>query len=83
MALPRWELSDLKADETMPPLGRSRTSRLAFATKPSPVKSSSAHEYDKLLRRLMVEPVAEFTLKGIRRPMLAYNVLESSPSKPN
>jgi adenylate cyclase len=30
-----------------------------------------------------VEPVGEFTLKGIRRPMLAYNVLESSPSKPN
>jgi GAF domain-containing protein len=28
----------------------------------------------------MVEPVGEFTLKGIRRPMPAYNVLESSPS---
>jgi PAS domain S-box-containing protein len=26
----------------------------------------------------MVEPVCEFTLKGIRRPMLAYNVLESA-----
>jgi class 3 adenylate cyclase len=30
-----------------------------------------------------VEPVAEFTLKGIRRPMLAYNVLEALSSKPN
>ena len=28
----------------------------------------------------MVEHVGEFTLKGIRRPMSAYNVLESSPS---
>jgi len=25
--------------------------------------------------------VGEFALKGIRRPMMAYNVLESSPSK--
>jgi class 3 adenylate cyclase len=30
-----------------------------------------------------VEPVGEFTLKGIRRPMTAYNVLETSSSKPN
>jgi class 3 adenylate cyclase len=30
-----------------------------------------------------VEPVGEFTLKGIRRPMVTYNVLEHSPSKPN
>jgi len=30
-----------------------------------------------------VEPVGEFTLKGIRRPMAAYNVLAASPSKPN
>jgi class 3 adenylate cyclase len=30
-----------------------------------------------------VEPVGEFTLKGIRRPMMTYNVLESSPSKLN
>jgi class 3 adenylate cyclase len=30
-----------------------------------------------------VEPVGEFSLKGIRRPMMAYNVLESSPSKSN
>ena len=25
----------------------------------------------------------EFTLKGIRRPMMTYNVLEHSPSEPN
>ena len=30
-----------------------------------------------------VEPVGEFALKGIRRPMTAYNVLAASPSKPN
>jgi class 3 adenylate cyclase len=32
---------------------------------------------------VMAEPVGEFTLKGIRRPMLVYNVLASSPAKPN
>jgi class 3 adenylate cyclase len=30
-----------------------------------------------------VEPVGEFTLKGIRRPMTAFNVLAASPSKSN
>jgi adenylate cyclase len=30
-----------------------------------------------------VEPTGEFTLKGIRRPMMTYNVLEPSLSKPN
>jgi adenylate cyclase len=30
-----------------------------------------------------VEPIGEFELKGIRRPMAAYNVLASSSSKPN
>jgi class 3 adenylate cyclase len=30
-----------------------------------------------------VEPVGEFTLKGIRRPMMTYNVLEPLFSKPN
>jgi class 3 adenylate cyclase len=30
-----------------------------------------------------VEPVGEFTLKGIRRPMMTYNVLAPSLSKPN
>jgi len=30
-----------------------------------------------------VEPVGEFAMKGIRRPMMTYNVLEPLPSKPN
>ena len=30
-----------------------------------------------------VEPAGEFNLKGIRRPMAAYNVLEQTPSKTN
>jgi class 3 adenylate cyclase len=34
-------------------------------------------------KAVTVEPVGEFTLKGIRRPMTAYNVLASSASKPN
>jgi class 3 adenylate cyclase len=34
-------------------------------------------------KAVTVEPVGEFTLKGIRRPMMAYNVLASSPSKLN
>jgi GAF domain-containing protein len=32
---------------------------------------------------ITVEPVGEFALKGIRRPMTAYNVLEASLSKPS
>ncbi len=34
-------------------------------------------------KAVMVEPVGEFTLKGIRRPMMTYHVLELLPSKPN
>jgi adenylate cyclase len=34
-------------------------------------------------KAVTVEPVGEFALKGIRRPMAAYNVLASSSSKPN
>jgi hypothetical protein len=34
-------------------------------------------------KAVTVEPVGEFALKGIRRPMAAYNVLASSRSKPN
>jgi adenylate cyclase len=30
-----------------------------------------------------VEPIGEFTLKGIRRPLMTYNILGNSPSKPN
>ena len=34
-------------------------------------------------KAVTIESVGEFALKGIRRPMLAYNVLEHSPSKLN
>jgi GAF domain-containing protein len=34
-------------------------------------------------KAVTVEPVGEFTLKGIRRPMTAYNVLAASPSIPS
>ena len=33
-------------------------------------------------KSVTVEPVGEFSLKGIRRPMAAYNVLAPSTSKP-
>jgi class 3 adenylate cyclase len=32
---------------------------------------------------IAVEPVGEFALKGIRRPMMAYNVLDISLSDPS
>ena len=34
-------------------------------------------------KAVTVEPIGEFTLKGIRRPMMTYNVLEPLPSNPN
>jgi hypothetical protein len=34
-------------------------------------------------KAVTVEPVDEFALKGIRRPMTAYNVISSSPAKMN
>ena len=34
-------------------------------------------------KAVTVEPVGEFALKGIRRPMMTYNVLDSLSSKPN
>jgi class 3 adenylate cyclase len=34
-------------------------------------------------KAVTVEPVGEFNLKGIRRPMAAYNVLASSSSESN
>ena len=37
----------------------------------------------KVENAVTVEPVGEFALKGIRRPMMAYNVLEASTSKMN
>jgi class 3 adenylate cyclase len=34
-------------------------------------------------KAIAVESVGEFALKGIRRPMMAYNVVESLPPEPN
>jgi class 3 adenylate cyclase len=57
-------------------------SRLCDEAKPSQILISPRvrQEVDKAVK---VEPVGEFTLKGIRRPMMTYNVLETSPVKPN
>ena len=57
-------------------------SRLCDEAKPGQILISP-RVLTKVENAVTVEPVGEFTLKGIRRPMLAYNVLESSPSKPN
>jgi class 3 adenylate cyclase len=57
-------------------------SRLCDEAKPGQILISPRVmlEVDKAV---MVEPVGKFTLKGIRRPMMTYNVLELLPSKPN
>ena len=34
-------------------------------------------------KAVIFEPVGEFALKGLRRPMMTYNVLSSSPAKPD
>jgi adenylate cyclase len=34
-------------------------------------------------KAVTVEEVGEFALKGLRRPIMAYNVLQSSLAKPN
>jgi adenylate cyclase len=57
-------------------------SRLCDEAKPGQILISPRVR-QAVEKAVMVEPVCEFTLKGIRRPMLAYNVLESSPYKPN
>ena len=57
-------------------------SRLCDEAKPGQILISPRVR-QAVEKAVMVEPVCEFALKGIRRPMLAYNVLESSSSKPN
>jgi GAF domain-containing protein len=52
-------------------------SRLCDEAKPGQILISPRVR-QAVERAVMVEPVCEFTLKGIRRPMLAYNVLASS-----
>jgi adenylate cyclase len=57
-------------------------SRLCDEAKPGQILISP-RVLTKVENAVKVESVGEFTLKGIRRPMMAYNVLESSPSKLN
>ncbi len=57
-------------------------SRLCDEAKPGQILISP-RVLTKVENAVTVEPVGEFALKGIRRPMMAYNVLASSPSKPN
>jgi class 3 adenylate cyclase/putative methionine-R-sulfoxide reductase with GAF domain len=57
-------------------------SRLCDEAKPGQILIAP-RVFTKVENAVTVEPVGEFALKGIRRPMMAYNVLASSPSKPN
>jgi adenylate cyclase len=54
-------------------------SRLCDEAKPSQILISP-RVLLAVDKAVTVEPVGEFNLKGIRRPMMAYNVLESSSS---
>jgi adenylate cyclase len=57
-------------------------SRLCDEAKPGQILISP-RVLTKAENAVTVEPVGEFALKGIRRPMMVYNVLEASPSKSN
>jgi adenylate cyclase len=57
-------------------------SRLCDEAKPGQILINS-RVLTKVENAVTVEPVGEFALKGIRRPMMAYNVLEASTSKLN
>jgi len=57
-------------------------SRLCDEAKPGQILISPQVR-QAVEKAVMVEAIGEFTLKGIRRPMPAYNVLESSPFKSN
>jgi class 3 adenylate cyclase/putative methionine-R-sulfoxide reductase with GAF domain len=57
-------------------------SRLCDEAKPGQILISP-RVLTKVENAVMVEPVGEFALKCIRRPMMAYNVLEASLSKLN
>jgi len=57
-------------------------SRLCDEAKPGQILIAP-RVLTKVENAVTVEPVGEFALKGIRRPMMAYNVLEASTSKLN
>jgi class 3 adenylate cyclase len=71
----------LRGASTMPLLGRYPTSPLGSATQPSPVKILiSSGVLTAVEDAVTVEPVGEFALKGIRRPLAADNVLGTRPA---
>jgi class 3 adenylate cyclase len=57
-------------------------SRLCDEAKPGQILISPRVR-QAVEKAVTLESIGEFSLKGIRRPMLAYNVLESSQFKPN
>jgi class 3 adenylate cyclase len=57
-------------------------SRLCDEAKPGQILIS-ARVRQAVDKTVTVEPAGEFALKGIRRPMMTYNVLEALSSKPN
>jgi class 3 adenylate cyclase/putative methionine-R-sulfoxide reductase with GAF domain len=57
-------------------------SRLCDEAKPGQILISPRVR-QAVEKAVMVEPVGEFALKGIRRPMAAYNVLAPSTSEPH
>jgi class 3 adenylate cyclase len=57
-------------------------SRLCDEAKPGQILISPRVR-QAVEKAVTVEPVGEFTLKGIRRPMMTYNVLEALSFKPN
>ena len=66
----------------MPPSERYPTSPLGYAMKRSPGKSFiSPRVLTKVENAVKVEPVGEFALKGIRRPLAAYNVVAAIASR--
>jgi len=56
-------------------------SRLCDEAKPGQILISP-RVLTKIENAVTVEAVGEFELKGIRRPILAYNVLAAGSSKP-
>ena len=67
--------SALRDASTMPPSGPLLTSPLGYAMRPSRANPISARVLMKVENAVKVEPVGEFGLKGIRRPLAAYNVV--------
>jgi class 3 adenylate cyclase/putative methionine-R-sulfoxide reductase with GAF domain len=57
-------------------------SRLCDEAKPGQILISPRVR-QAIEKAITVESVGEFALKGIRRPMMAYNVVESLPPEPN